>query len=57
MKIMRPPSEAVRVAVWLLTREAADKELGRVPPEAQYVTGTRRKQAIILMRQRSNMRR
>lgn len=57
MKIMRPPSEAVRVAVWLLTRETADKELGRVPPEAQYVTGTRRQQAIILMRQRSNMRR
>jgi hypothetical protein len=57
MKIMRPPSEAERVAVWLLTREAADKELGRVPPEAQYVTGSRRKRAIILMRQRSNMRR
>ena len=42
----KPLSEPDRVAVWLITREMADKAMGKVPDEARYVTGYRRRMAM-----------
>jgi hypothetical protein len=55
MKVKQVPSEAERVAAWLLAREMADKQMGKVAASARYVTGARRKQAVLLLNSRAKI--